>query len=330
MKKPVITFIMLIALIGLAACSSDDSDTVATTNAGDISKDDFYEELKDTAGEDTLQQMVLVKILEDKYDVSDDEVDNRIDSMKDEMGDQFDMWLQQQGMEDEDDLRDQIYPSILQEKAMLEEVDISDDEIEEQYDKDKMEINAQHILVDDEDTADEVKEKLDDGEDFDDLAEEYSTDEANADDGGDLDYFSRGDMDPAFEEAAFDMDEDEISDPVQTEEGFHIIKVNDIRENEDYGSFDEMKGDIRSDILNEKLQEDPTIQQDKMSEILKDADIDIEVEGMEDMFDFVDESDDEPDKANDGANSDENNNNNNDNEANDNDDENNNDDEADE
>lgn len=306
MKKFRIALFIIITLPGLAACSSDESDAVVTTEAGDISKDDFYDELKDAAGEETLQQMVLVKVLEDNYEADDEEVDSRIDSLKDEMGEQFEMWLQQQGFEDEDDLRDEVYPSVLQEKAMLEEVDISEEDIEEQYEKDKIEINAQHILVDDEETANDVKEKLDDGEDFDDLAKEYSTDEGNAEDGGDLDYFSRGDMDPVFEEAAFDMDEDEVSDPVQTQNGFHIIKVNDIRENEDYGSFEDMKDDIQSDILNEKLEEDPSISQEKMSQILKDVDIDIKVDGLEDLFDYLDEPVEDPNDMEDNAETNEN------------------------
>src|SRR5690625_6598495 len=88
----------------------------------------------------------------------------------------------------------------------------------------KTEIKAQHIVVEDEDTAKEVKEKLDDGEDFAKLAEEYSTDESNKDDGGKLGYFSVGEMDPAFEDAAYGMKKGEVSDPVQSQFGFHIIK----------------------------------------------------------------------------------------------------------
>src|SRR5699024_1135970 len=77
------------------------------------------------------------------------------------------------------------------------------------------------------------------------------------------------------------------------------------RDKEAFPSFDDMKDDLKSDILNEKLEDDPTIAQNKMYELLKDADIDIKIEGMEDLFDFVDEPIEDPNQSKYGEGNDE-------------------------
>lgn len=125
----------------------------------------------------------------------------------------------------------------------------TEEEIKKHYDgniEDLKKVKAKHILLNDKETAQKVKAKIDKGEDWNTLAKEYSQDDYNKDQGGDLGEFSYKDMVEEFSKKAFSMKEGKISDPVETPFGWHIIKVEDVTTPE------EIKEDIKKDLILKK------------------------------------------------------------------------------
>ncbi|MDP4708431.1 MAG: peptidylprolyl isomerase [Rickettsiaceae bacterium] len=96
--------------------------------------------------------------------------------------------------------------------------------------KGQKEVKASHILVDTEEKAKEIKKKLNKGTKFETLVKEFSKDEGSKANGGELGYVMKGQLVPEFESKAFSMKKDEISDPVKTQFGWHIIRVLDSRD----------------------------------------------------------------------------------------------------
>lgn len=280
MKKLAIAVTLSASLLGLSACSSDDS-AVVETKAGDIKKEDFYKELKDRSGEEVLQKMVMTTVLEDKYKVSDKEVDIELKKIKDELGDNYKDALTQQQLT-EKDLKESLRLNLLQAKAVTDGVKVSDKDIKAQYDRMKTEVKARHILIKDKETAEKVKKELDNGGDFAKLAKKYSEDDGTKEKGGELGYFSTGKMDKAFEDAAYKLKKGEVSGLVQSSYGYHIIEVQDKRDKKDYPSYDELKDSIRRELALDKV--DQVKGQEKVEKLIKDAKIKVKDKQFKDLF----------------------------------------------
>lgn len=147
---------------------------------------------------------------------------------------------------------------------------VSDEEAKKIYDtrvagmKTEDEVAARHILVDSEDKAKELRTKIVGGADFAEVAKENSTDPGSKDQGGMLGFFTKGQMVPEFDEAVFKMREGEISAPVKTNFGWHIIKLEDRRRKEP-PSFDTVKATIINSLVVRKAQEKATELREKAS-----------------------------------------------------------------
>lgn len=119
--------------------------------------------------------------------------------------------------------------------------------------KPKEEVQARHILVDSEEQAKDLKKKITDGGDFSALAKEHSKDPGTKDDGGMLGYFSAGQMVPTFEKAAFALQKGEVSEPVKSQFGWHLIKLEDRRQKPP-PTFEEVKDRILASMVHQRAQ----------------------------------------------------------------------------
>ncbi|MCR8913953.1 peptidylprolyl isomerase [Marinobacter panjinensis] len=151
----------------------------------------------------------------------------------------------------------------LSRETLAEMVDVSDDELRDYYQERSSELareerRAAHILIEDGEDAEEtistIQERLSAGEDFSELAEEYSVDTVSAEEGGDLGFAGRGVYDEAFEEALFQLEKGEVSEPVSTSFGIHLIKLLDVQKSE-VPPLEELEDELRRELARSKAEE---------------------------------------------------------------------------
>ena len=137
---------------------------------------------------------------------------------------------------------------------------VNDEETKRYYEqhvgalKPEEEVRARHILAESKDKARELYEKIAHGADFAALAKENSKDPGSKDQGGELGFFTRGQMVPQFEEAAFRLKAGEVGEPFETQFGWHIIKV-DERRPRAAPSFEDVKERVRAAMIHQKAQD---------------------------------------------------------------------------
>jgi len=119
--------------------------------------------------------------------------------------------------------------------------------------KKETEVRARHILVETEDEAKAVVAELKKGADFAELAKSKSKDPGSAD-GGDLGYFTKDQMVPEFSEVAFKLDKGQLSDPVKSQFGWHVIKVEDKRERQP-PDFEKVKDQLENFLVRKSQSE---------------------------------------------------------------------------
>lgn len=296
MKKKFVGALLLTSSLALAACSNNTPETIATTKYGNVTKEEFVSAMKETVGEQTLQRLVLTKVLEGSVDDAKGiktEAEQEVAKLVAQYGGENKLLaaLQQSGITSVDAYRQTIYLNKLMTAAVKKAANFSDEDIQAYYDKWEPEITVQHILIaakssasDEEKAAAKAKaedliQQLKDGADFAELAKANSADTGTASNGGKIGPFKRSDMVKEFSTAAYDLKNvgDITETPVQTQFGYHIIKLVSKDEKK---SLDEMKDQIVDEMTQAKLKDTAFVQQ-TMVNLLKDADVKISDESLQ-------------------------------------------------
>ena len=268
MTRTIITaFILVLALSGLAYAAEaqkvDSADkVVARVNGQDITESELLEFIKPFGQ----QAMMLYGTEQGRKMILDDVITMRLYAIDGEA----------QKLDETPEFQAQLAAArraMLAQASMRKAIDgltVSDDEAQKFYTENQKlfvqqeRVHARHILVSGDENLAKVQEALKEGTSFDAVAKEYSIDPGSAANGGDLGEFPRGVMVPEFEKTAFALKEPgEVSEPVKTQFGWHIIKLEE-RIPESAAPFEEVKERILQELRDQKTQQ---VLQDKSKEL---------------------------------------------------------------
>jgi foldase protein PrsA len=269
-KRTVLIILILLITMGISLSFALKKDeTVAKINGEAISKDDLYSEMVEQYGAATIDKIIGDKIVaaeakKQKINITNSILNKEVEKLKASYGGEEAF---KQALESNNTtlaFLKQDLKNYLTIKQLLEpQIEITEEEMKTYFDENKdsfaeaEQIKASHILVPDEKTANKVKQKLNDGGDFAELAKDYSTDDSTKDSGGDLGYFAKGTMVSEFEDVAFGLAVDQVSKPVKTKYGYHIIKV-EAKKKAKEANYNDSKEEIKETLVDQKIDSEYT------------------------------------------------------------------------
>ena len=288
-KILIILALIVLATFTLAGCDKATKDAVAKVNGDVISKTEFdknfdmykkvYEKqygedimskdagngmtFEEVIKEQVLEKLILEKIILDYAEkneiaVTEEEVNEQVNNYKEvlESKEKYKEFLTENNMTEEY-FKEGIKKEMIIDKYRvnyIEGLKIDEKEAKKHFEENKdnyIKVRASHILVETEEKAKEVLEKINNGEDFHALAGKESIDTATSVKGGDLGYLVKG-MIPEFDDTIFSLEPGEVSDVIASDYGYHIIKVEErLEKYED--AKDHVLEDLKSAKYNENL-----------------------------------------------------------------------------
>lgn len=256
--------LVLAALIAVPALAAP-ADPVAEINGEAISRAEFLTVLEQAAGAQILENMITIRLLiqanRAEQLVTAEEIKKEFEGVRSQFPGEpeFLAALSQNGLSPEG-LQQQIEAKLTLDRLTVKGVTATDEEVAKYFEEHQAElgqpeqVKASHILVATEDEAKQIVSQLQGGADFAALAAEKSQDPGTKDQGGDLGFFGRGELVPEFENVAFTLAAGQVSAPVQTQFGWHLIKVAEHRPATP-ATLEAVKEDIRSALLREKTKQ---------------------------------------------------------------------------
>lgn len=324
--KIILLALTVLTMIFAVSCKKTEEGAVATVNGSAISEKTFTENykvyelmykqqlgdealkktdkdgvsFKDKLKDNILEKLILDELIEQEIDkkkisITDEEVNNLYEQTIKDMGGQeeYEQFLKQQNITDEF-IRDSIRKDYKQQKleeAFYKNNKISDDEISAYYEanKDKLtKYSISHIMLDNEEAANKVYEKLQAGEDFAELAKKESTDTYTAANGGSMGEVQASSLPKEFSEVIKDLAIGSYSKVFKTNMGFHIVKVEDKKD-----QLEDLRSEIEQSLKSQKFV-------DFMKELRQSADVKkMDLPEIKEEETKTDESKDEDKKADD-------------------------------
>ncbi|MBE3577012.1 MAG: peptidyl-prolyl cis-trans isomerase [Limnochordales bacterium] len=243
-----------------------DDGAVALVNGYVITERQLYEALLDLAGRNVLNQLIDEVLIMQQAEaasvtVTEEEVALRLQEIRSRFSSEleFQQALEQVGLT-ENLFRRQLYLDALIIRLLTPRTKVTEEDVRAYFEAHKAEydqpaqVRARHILVKTKEEAEAIRAELAKGADFAELARTRSLDKGSATSGGELGFFTADDVVPEFAAAAFSLQPGEVSEPVQTVYGFHIIQVEERKEAKP-ATFEEVAPLIRQALTDEQLQQ---------------------------------------------------------------------------
>ncbi len=241
-----------------------DTTTLARVNGISISKDNLYDALVASGGQQTMETLInneLVRQAAEKQGVvvTDADIDKEMEAVRGNFAteEEFEQTLAMYGMTLEG-LKKEMTTQAQLRKLLEPQVKVTDEDIKKYYDenldtlKTPEQVKASHILVATKEEADTILAELKNGADFAATAKEKSTDTATKERGGELELFTKADMEEAISNAVFALELGDLSGVVEAGDGFHIYKLTE-RNAAITPTLEEKKEEIRETLTTEQI-----------------------------------------------------------------------------